>query len=312
MNKQQEQQIAQIMADNIIKAIESGKGNNWLKPWSGGKFANIISGKAYKSFNPLMCHFYNLAHGYTSNFFITVNATFKMAKASGEHWKIDNPKQYNIVSLSSFFEKEEEQPNGETKKKKVWFYKAYRVYNIEQIEGWQEKFADYIAKHSEQWNEHQPIEQAEMFVNNYLESEAIVANIGGPRAFYSPGKDVIGMPNIKQFVSPGEYYSTFLHEIAHSTGHESRLNRFKPSDKALFGNDTYSKEELIAEFAAQLLCYDLGISDSRLIENSEQYLAGWGKRFKENPEILFEAALLAQKAAKYVTKTVTENQTVTA
>lgn len=298
--------LAQQMTDNVLKAIEDGKGAAWLKPWNERYFGNILSGYSYKGFNPFLCQIYNMAHGYSSPHFITLNAAFKMAKQKGEIWNIDDTKRYLTISLAKPFKKEVVNSKGEKEEKTFFTYRLYNVYNIEQIEGWKEKFADKITEAESTPKE--PIAPAQDFCDTYLNAENISVHYGGSRAFYRPMSDQIGMPDLQQFVSTEEFYSTFLHEIAHSTGNENRLNRFKPTDSVMFGDDTYSVEELVAELTATYLMSDLNIATGRSIQNSEEYLANWGRKFKENPELIFKAAMAAAKASTYLKKIVAEHQ----
>jgi antirestriction protein ArdC len=106
------------------------------------------------------------------------------------------------------------------------------------------------------------------------------------------------MPAMSQFESSCEYYSTAFHEMAHSTGHASRLKRI---DKlASFGTETYSKEELIAEFSSAMLMNTAGIEQSAAFANSVAYISGWSKKFQEDKKIIVTAAGQAQKAVDYI------------
>ena len=71
------------------------------------------------------------------------------------------------------------------------------------------------------------------------------------RAYYRPSTDSVHMPARSRFVDAPHYYSTLFHELVHSTGHESRLNRTFGDH---FGDELYSKEELVAEMGAAFLC----------------------------------------------------------
>jgi antirestriction protein ArdC len=121
---------------------------------------------------------------------------------------------------------------------------------------------------------------------------------GNDRAYYSPLIDKIVMPAMNQFESNSEYYSTVFHEMAHSTGHESRLNRI--DQLASFGTETYSKEELIAEFSSAMLMNTVGIEQSATFENSVAYISGWCKKFQEDKKVIVTAAGQAQKVVDYI------------
>ncbi len=100
------------------------------------------------------------------------------------------------------------------------------------------------------------------------------------------------MPDKDRFEIPAEYYSTLFHEITHSTGHKSRLDRLEATS---FGSEPYAKEELIAEMGAAFLCGEAGI-ECETLENSAAYLSGWLKALKDDKRLVISAAAAAQKA----------------
>ena len=101
------------------------------------------------------------------------------------------------------------------------------------------------------------------------------------------------------FNSAEEYYATKFHELTHSTGHESRLNRHGlETGIAAFGSAVYSKEELAAEFGSAFLCAQAGITNT--IDNSASYIAGWSKAIKADNRLVITAASQGQKAADYI------------
>jgi antirestriction protein ArdC len=107
------------------------------------------------------------------------------------------------------------------------------------------------------------------------------------------------MPSKSLFNSSEEYYSTLFHELTHSTGHTSRLGREGIEDIAAFGSESYSREELIAEMGAAMLCGITGISPAT-IPNSAAYLQGWINRLRGDSKLVVSAASQAQKAADYI------------
>jgi antirestriction protein ArdC len=136
--------------------------------------------------------------------------------------------------------------------------------------------------------------------------EAIVKRMPNPpamqqdaRAWYRPSTDTVGMPSKSLFNLAEEYYSTLFHELTHSTGHASRVGREGIEDIAAFGSESYSKEELIAEMGAAMLCGVTGISPAT-IPNSAAYLQGWINRLRGDSKLLVSAASQAQKAADYI------------
>jgi len=107
------------------------------------------------------------------------------------------------------------------------------------------------------------------------------------------------MPAKSLFNLAEEYYSTLFHELTHSTGHSTRVGREGIEDIAAFGSESYSKEELIAEMGAAMLCGVTGISPAT-IPNSAAYLQGWINRLRGDSKLLVSAASQAQKAADYI------------
>jgi antirestriction protein ArdC len=122
---------------------------------------------------------------------------------------------------------------------------------------------------------------------------------GFTKAFYSLREDYVGMPAREQFSRNEEYHATLFHELVHSTGHESRLNRSTLAEQASYGSDPYCKEELIAEIGAAFLCGQAEISE-RMIDNSAAYVAEWLKRMKDDKKLIVHAAAQAQRAADFV------------
>ena len=108
------------------------------------------------------------------------------------------------------------------------------------------------------------------------------------------------MPALNSFDSSEEYYSVLFHEIAHSTGHETRLNRKGITELSRFGSHSYCFEELVAEMTSAFLCSSVGIENT--IDNSAAYIQGWIKALKENKKMILIAASQAQKAADYISK----------
>ena len=141
-----------------------------------------------------------------------------------------------------------------------------------------------------------PIETCEQIVTSMPNPPAFEQS---DKAWYSPSNDVVGMPARGLFHSSEEYYATEFHELAHSTGHAKRLHRENFDNPVSFGSESYSKEELIAEMTAAMLCGIAGI-EQRILENSAAYLKTWKARLKSDSRLLVSAASQAQKAADFI------------
>jgi antirestriction protein ArdC len=165
--------------------------------------------------------------------------------------------------------------------------KHFTVFNLDQCEG----IADPEPAAT---FEHDPIEAGEQIIAGYSGPEIIH---GGGRACYSPELDRVMLPERNRFETAGGYYSTAFHELAHSTGHHSRLARLEPG--AAFGSEPYAKEELIAEMSAAFLAAKAGLKDETL-EQSAAYIEGWMKAIRKDPKLVIQAASAAQKAANLI------------
>ncbi len=123
----------------------------------------------------------------------------------------------------------------------------------------------------------------------------VPVRVGGDRAAFSPTLDLIMMPPAAAFRSAEGHTATLLHELAHATGHERRLNR---DLSGRFGSRAYSCEELVAELASCFVGAVLGVSCD--VENHASYLQSWLEVLREDKRAVFRAAAAAQKAADWM------------
>jgi antirestriction protein ArdC len=105
----------------------------------------------------------------------------------------------------------------------------------------------------------------------------------GDRAFYSPSRDEIVVPTREQFIDGEAFATNTLHECAHATGAESRLNR--PDLGHPFGSEPYGREELTAELSAAVVASQYGLS-KHVKDDSAKYLKSWLGSLREGPEFL--------------------------
>ncbi len=105
------------------------------------------------------------------------------------------------------------------------------------------------------------------------------------------------MPLRNNFLDAPHYYATLFHELVHSTGHTTRLNRL---EKGSFGSHSYSKEELVAECGSAFLCALAGISNERIETNTTAYIQSWISALKSDPKMIVQAAAQAQKATDMI------------
>jgi antirestriction protein ArdC len=123
---------------------------------------------------------------------------------------------------------------------------------------------------------------------------------GFDSACYVPSLDEVRMPEPARFDKPEGYYATLFHELAHSTGHATRLNRKGIADAvAAFGSDSYGREELVAEMTSAFLCGHTGI-ETAVLDNAAAYVAGWLRVIRQDSRLVVTAAAQAQKAADFI------------
>ena len=135
---------------------------------------------------------------------------------------------------------------------------------------------------------------------NYIRREGIRVELEpSNEAYYSPSRDLIHLPELRQYKDPAGFYSTAFHEAAHSTGHETRLAR-AGLKKASFGSEIYSKEELTGEITAAALMNTLGIENDHSIQNSSAYICGWLKALQNDRRLIVQAAGQAEKAVNMI------------
>ena len=143
----------------------------------------------------------------------------------------------------------------------------------------------------------QPIAECERIVTE-MPNPPVIEHVR-QQAYYAPIQDVLNMPPRYLFESAESYYSTLFHELTHSTGHESRLNRPTLTDLCPFGSTNYSKEELVAEMGATFLCGHTGIANTT-VENSAAYIGSWLSRLRDDVTLVVHAAAQAQKAVDFI------------
>jgi antirestriction protein ArdC len=273
--------IQETVTAQIISALENGTAP-WRKPWKGSSAPhNVTTGKTYQGINWFLLSMMG-GGGFL---------TYKQAQGLGGNVK--KGEKGTPIIFWNFMEKKK--ANGDIGK--VAFLRSYTVFSVSQCEGL-ELPAPETGGESVPFV---PIERAEETI---ARTGAEISH-GGNRAFYRPSTDQIQMPDKEAFHAPEEYYSTAFHELAHWTGHTSRLARKGIEEVAAFGSATYSKEELIAEMGAAFLCAEHGIDST--LENSAAYLQGWIRALKGDSSLAISAAGAASKAANFILgKTSTE------
>ena len=272
--------VYQMVTDRIIAELEKGL-IPWEKPWTGvrGGAYNRITKKPYSLLNQML-----LKH--SGDY-----ATFKQWTDLGGH--IKKGAKSEIIVFWKILEKEEINDKGEKEKKNIPVLKYYNVFHISQVEG--------VEPLEKPFEEVTPIEEADRIIIDYVNREAIdFRECKSDKAYYSPTSDSVVVPLKEQYKHINEYYSTTFHELTHSTGHKSRLNRLETGMIAAFGSETYSKEELVAEMGAATLLNILGIETTKTFRNSTAYIQSWLQVLKNDNKFIVSAAGRAEKAVNYI------------
>lgn len=272
------------VTNEIIAELQKGT-VIWQQPWrSLGACKNFVTQRSYSGFNQFYLAWKAQQKGYRFPLFMT----YKQAIEAGGHVR-----KGQSGSTVIFWKKYIQTKESPEESQDVRLYPfLHTVFNIDQIDGIEFKLEQ------EEQPTHTVIEACQQLID-LMPSKPDIRHSGN-QAFYAPYSDYVQLPLPEQFKTPESYYQTAFHELVHATGHKSRLNRFKEGERlARFGDEEYSKEELIAEIGATILSAKAGIKQ-QVIANSAAYIQGWLKVLKNDHTLIFSAANSAEKAAKFI------------
>jgi antirestriction protein ArdC len=275
--------VYEIVTSEIIKQLESGVAP-WRKPWVTEAPKNLISGKPYRGINVFMLS----ASGFPRAEWLTFNQASKLGATvkAGE-------RSHMIV----YFSVGEEKISTKTGKLSKPFLLRYsRVFNISQCVHGEQTLTEKLGLDTVKGAPVGSIESCDAIFCG-MPNRPVVKD--SDRAWYRPSTDEVGIPGKETFHNSEGFYSTLFHELSHSTAHPTRVGRPEVMESQNFGSANYSREELIAEMSAAMLCGVAGISPAT-IENSASYLQSWIKALRGDSKLVVQAASAAQKAADYI------------
>lgn len=273
--------VYEIVTEKIIEKLENGV-IPWRKPWINGNAVNWKTQRPYQGMNTLLLDSGEYA---TKKQITDAGGTIKKEEKKKWHMAIF----YKPLKVKN--EDAEDKTEDDEEEITIRFLRYYKLWEINtQVEGLK-------SKQKTQEFQHDPIEEAERIFKEYKNGPRYTFNPG--KAAYYPRLDKINVPPMKHFIDVNEYYSTLFHEMVHSTGHIYRLNREGIEEYAAFGDENYSKEELIAEIGSAMLCGVAGI-DNTTLDNSASYINGWLRKLKDDKKFVVQAAAKAQKAANHI------------
>lgn len=340
-SKQQEGKVDRIdnalqkFSDMLIARMEQMKESKWKKGWTDGRTAQFglpqnLVGRPYTGSNAFLCQIHTTMEHYRMPVYLTIKQIRDaggMIK-KGEHsipifkWDLRiKDKDGKKLSESDYRNMTKEEQAECTVRP---YLKVYNEWNIDQtnLEEVNKEKYDAILKRfkSEPIKDEVGMYKNEAF-DNLLKEQSWVCPIEYEKfnesAFYSPKRDQIVVPSKKQFNISNtpedvfkdgmEFYGTTIHEMAHSTGHESRLGRDGIVKIDQFGSDQYAKEELVAELTSALIGNAMGF-DSRIRENNIAYLQNWIGSLKKDPKFLKSVMSDVNKSSKMVLEHIDEQR----
>jgi len=271
--------------DATLKSILDRAAEEGLMPWDSPVLAqlgiggpvNVTTGNEYQGFNWLWLAMHGQKYWAGAKQWHKVNARVK-----AEYWL----KGVDIL-IPRLITRE---TDGDKRTILIGF-KVGMVYSADMVDGWTPPDVNVNP------DALTPNAAADAIVNG-MPNRPTIEHVTRECGAYSPMLDVVKMPHREWFKSSARYYKTLMHELAHSTGHESRLDR-KAGMETMNGLHAYSREELVAEFAAAMLMAQCGMHDETR-DNSAAYVAHWSTYLNDNPNVIFEAAADAQKAVNAI------------
>lgn len=324
----------QTFADMIIDRMEVIEASNWKQGWTDGEamigLPQNVTGRVYTGSNAFLCQL----HTMKKNYKVPVYFTIKQIKDLGAFPKkgeksipifkwglsIYNRETGKKATLKEYDSLPKEE--RDEKYKVIPYLKIFNEWNIDQTnleEVNKEKYDALLSKFEAKEIRDDNGMYSNAAIDQMLASQSWVCSIEytqqNPSALYNKSKDVIIVPRKDQFnisdtpeeiyKDGEEYYSSLIHEMAHSTGHESRLNRLNPDGK--FGGEEYAKEELVAELTAAMVGSALGF-DSRIRDNNTAYLKSWMSALKKEPKFLLSVMSDVNKASAMVIEHIDEER----
>lgn len=289
-----ENKVYQMVTDRIIEQMNKGI-IPWHKPWhlSSGSSEqvalNYVSRKPYSMINQWLL----MEPG--------EYLTFTQIKALKGTIKKGAKSRFVVFFTQVPYEKVNEE-TGEKERHTYPLLRYYNVFRLADTEGIESKLP--APGEAPEVVEAPMCDEADAAIDAYVASQVTLTfhnDKPSDRAYYSPAEDKVVVPMRAQFDEMAEYYSTAFHELTHSTLTEARCNRKQDGAGAsFFGTKSYSREELVAEIGAAMLCNNFAVDTAKAFRNSIAYLQSWASNLKNDPKAIVFAASRAEKAARYI------------
>lgn len=290
--------IFQAVTDRIIAGLEQGV-VPWQNPIREGypmMPSNLVSGKAYSGSNALLLSMndYSVPFYATFNQIKNLGGKVKEGELSTEiiFWdiRVTNKVTKEPISQDVYLALPKDQKLNYLVRP---YGRFYSIFNVAQTDGLE------IPKPMRELPLNQKMELCEQTVIGYSNKPEITFKPG--IACYIPSLDEVRMSELNAYKDSESFYATLYHELAHSTGHHTRLNRVGVTEPVEFGSQNYSREELVAEITASFLCAHTQI-ENKVINNSVAYLNSWISKLSDDKYLIVKAASEAQKAYNLITQ----------
>lgn len=276
----------------VVEALERGT-VPWHQPWKAPSDmpTSLSTRRSYRGVNTFLLTMVEQAHCYESKWWGTYR---QIGELGGQ---VRRGEKATRVVFWKFLDKvgaDGSPVTGPTgKPERVPMLRTFSVFNSCQADGLTLP-AEPVGS-----DDVDPIDTAEAAAARYLADGGPSFQQRGDQAFYAPAMDVVRVPERRYFDTTERYYSTLFHELTHSTGHAKRLGRPALLEHHYFGDESYSREELVAEMGAAMTCAMVGI-EQVTVPQSAAYIASWLKVLREDPRAVVVAAGQAQKAADMI------------
>lgn len=274
-----------------LESLEEGK-IPWRQRWNSSLNKNGITNTEYKGINQLLLSYVSYKEQYEDNRWYTYvqikDKGYKLKNSKGkgvpiEFWSVYDTKNKKKISFEEYDKVIRNNP--ELKNQYKTFCNVTYVFNGSLVDGIKE--IDKTKNNNI---------QVSSYINKIIDKLNVKYKEEGNKAFYNIKDDQVVLPKRNKFFDKYSYYATQLHELCHSTRHESRLNRFDINNK-----QDYAREELIAEISSSFLMQKLDINPkAEDYNNHKAYIQSWIQILKDKPNELFKAISESNKVCDYI------------
>jgi|TARA_R110002167_G_scaffold32673_1_gene105654 antirestriction protein ArdC len=274
----------QVIADQVIALMKTA-GNDWSSGLINGNATpvSLATGKQYSGGNWLTLSVQQQLKKYDCSTWGTFLG-YKKAGLYVRKGEKATPVRFFKTSIIK---------DAQDKESFIRTNKTYNLFNGDQVEGY-----EYEKPASVTNTESTSVKIADSFS---VDCGASIKNVDDKTAYYSIKNDFINLPKIELFESGVSYAGYLLHELAHWSGHKTRLDRFTEA------GTSYPFEELVAELGATMLLSQLGIEKTPRVDHA-QYLNSWIRMLENKPDSILRAANKAAQATEFLSSLQLGNQ----